>query len=83
MAEDAEKLRSAVQADATLEVSVDLPRQEVRFGQQRIAAKMPDGPREQLASGRWDTTFELGQAAQAIESTAQALPYFTGFAQRT
>jgi 3-isopropylmalate/(R)-2-methylmalate dehydratase small subunit len=81
-ADDLLALRAAVEADAALDVSVDLPQQEVRFGGKRIAAKMPAGPREQLASGRWDTTFELLEAARAIETTAGALPYFGGFAAR-
>jgi 3-isopropylmalate/(R)-2-methylmalate dehydratase small subunit len=79
-ADDLQTLRTAVQADAGLAVTVDLPQQQVRFGQQHIAARMPAGPREQLASGRWDTTFELLEAAQAIERTAAALPYNQGFA---
>ena len=81
-AADLQLLRTAVQADSALEVSVDLPQQQVRFGQQQIAARMPAGPREQLASGRWDTTLELLSAGQAIESTGAALPYFDGFGMR-
>ena len=78
-AEDVRALGAAVQADAALEVTVDLAAQQVRFGTRRIAATMPDGPREQLLSGRWDTTSELLQARSAIERTATALPYFAGF----
>jgi 3-isopropylmalate/(R)-2-methylmalate dehydratase small subunit len=81
-ADDLLTLRNAVQADAALEVSVDVRQQEVRFGGKRIAAQMPAGPREQLASGRWDTTFELLEAAQAIEKTASGLPYFGAFGAR-
>ena len=40
---------------------------------------MPDGPREQLLSGRWDTTAELLEAVSAIEKTASALPYLSAF----
>jgi hypothetical protein len=53
--------------------------QQVRFGTSSIAATMPDGPREQLVSGRWDTTGELLEGARSIEKTAAALPYFAGF----
>jgi 3-isopropylmalate/(R)-2-methylmalate dehydratase small subunit len=77
--EDVQKLTHAVAADAALEVSVDLQRQEVRFGAGRIAASLPEGPRQQLMSGRWDTTGELLEAAPAIERTASALPYIGSF----
>jgi 3-isopropylmalate/(R)-2-methylmalate dehydratase small subunit len=78
-ASDLQQLAHAVDGDATLEVSVDLQAQAVRFAGKSIPAHMPQGPREQLASGRWDTTFELLEAAPAIERTAAALPYFSGF----
>jgi 3-isopropylmalate/(R)-2-methylmalate dehydratase small subunit len=81
-AEDLQTLRAAVQANAALDVTVDLPQQQVTFDAARIAAHMPAGPREQLASGRWDSTFELLAAAQAIEATGSSLPYFGGFAAR-
>src|SRR5262245_10995087 len=58
-AEDLEKLARAVEADPALELSVDLAKREVRAGSVTIPVQMPDGPREQLMSGRWDTTFEL------------------------
>jgi 3-isopropylmalate/(R)-2-methylmalate dehydratase small subunit len=78
-ADDLAKLSAAVQADPALEVTVDLIAQQVRFGTSSIAATMPDGPREQLVSGRWDTTGELLEGARAIEKTVAALPYFAGF----
>jgi 3-isopropylmalate/(R)-2-methylmalate dehydratase small subunit len=76
---DLQQLARAVSADASLEVSVDLEAQAVRFAGTSIATRMPRGPREQLASGRWDTTFELLEAKAAIERTAATLPYFAGF----
>jgi 3-isopropylmalate/(R)-2-methylmalate dehydratase small subunit len=78
-ADDLAKLSAAVQADPALEITVDLIAQQVRFGTSSIAATMPDGPREQLVSGRWDTTFELLEGVRAIEKTAGALPYFAAF----
>jgi 3-isopropylmalate/(R)-2-methylmalate dehydratase small subunit len=76
---DLQQLSAAVQADPELTVTVDVAKQEVRFGGRRIAAKIPDGPREQLVSGRWDTTGELLAEPQRIADTAKALPYFGGF----
>jgi 3-isopropylmalate/(R)-2-methylmalate dehydratase small subunit len=78
-ASDLSQLAKAVQDDATLVISVDLDAQEVRFGQRSIAAKMADAPREQLTSGRWDTTGELLEDVAKIDKTASALPYFAGW----
>jgi 3-isopropylmalate/(R)-2-methylmalate dehydratase small subunit len=76
---DLQKLTAAVQADPALEVTVDLVAQQTRFGGSAITAGMPDGPREQLVSGRWDTTGELLEGARTIARTAGGLPYFGGF----
>jgi 3-isopropylmalate/(R)-2-methylmalate dehydratase small subunit len=78
--DDLARLIAAVQADANLEVEVDVDKQEVRFGGQRIAATLPGGAREQLVTGRWDTTAELLAEPGKIAKTASALPYFGGFA---
>ena len=78
-ATDLQALSSAVSADPALVVSVDLQSQQVHFKDRTIAARMPDGPREQLVSGRWDTTAELLAAVNDVTRTARALPYFGGF----
>ena len=61
-------------------VSVDVDKQEVRFGDRTIKAAMPDGPRKQLVAGTWDSTAVLLDAGAAIEATAAKLPYVSGFA---
>ncbi len=78
-AEDVQKLMTAVAADRALEVTVDLAKLEVRFGAERIAAGMPDGPREQLLSGRWDSTAELLEGKAKVAQAAATLPYFDGW----
>jgi len=80
-AADAQALAQAVNADPALVVRVDLPAQQVQFGGRTIVARMPDGPREQLMSGRWDTTAELLEAVKDVTRTAKSLPYFGGFGQ--
>jgi 3-isopropylmalate/(R)-2-methylmalate dehydratase small subunit len=80
-ATDLQALAKAVSEDPALEVRVDLSAQQVQFGGRTIVARMPDGPREQLVSGRWDTTAELLEAVEDVTRTAKALPYFGGFGQ--
>jgi hypothetical protein len=40
-------------------VVVDVEKQEVRFGDRVIKATVPDGPRNQLVAGTWDSTAVL------------------------
>jgi hypothetical protein len=44
-----------------------------------FAAQIPDGTREQLLEGSWNATSVLLDAGDAIERTAQRLPYVGGF----
>lgn len=78
-AADLQSVTAAVQADAALEVSVDLDQLQVRFGTQSVSCEIAAGPREQLASGRWDTTGELIDDPARIAQTAATLPYFAGW----
>ena len=41
---------------------------------------MPEGARSQLTEGTWNATAVLLEAGDAIERTADALPYVAGFA---
>jgi 3-isopropylmalate/(R)-2-methylmalate dehydratase small subunit len=76
---DLEWLQRAVSRAPQETVTVDVEKQEVRFGDRVIKATMPDGPRNQLVAGTWDSTAVLLEAGAAIETTAKKLPYATGF----
>ena len=76
---DLEWLQKAVERDPKGVVTVDVAKQEVRFGDRTIKATVPDGPRNQLVNGTWDSTAVLLDAGQAIEATAAKLPYVKGF----
>jgi len=60
-------------------LTVDVERQEVRFAGRTIKAAIPEGSRNILADGSWNTTGVLLEAGSAIEATAQRLPYVKGF----
>jgi len=77
--EDIEWLQKAVSRDPQKPVTVDVERQEVRFGDRVIKAAIPDGPRNQLVGGTWDSTAVLLEAGAAIEATARKLPYVKGY----
>ena len=76
---DLEWLQKAIGRSPQEPVVVDVEKQEVRFGDRVIRATVPDGPRNQLVAGTWDSTAVLLEAGAAIEGTAKKLPYVTGF----
>jgi hypothetical protein len=51
----------------------------VRFGDRVISAKVPDGPRNQLVNGTWDSTAVLLKAGAASEATVKRLAYVSGY----
>jgi 3-isopropylmalate/(R)-2-methylmalate dehydratase small subunit len=77
--EDLEWLQRAIGRSPQEPVVVDVERQQVRFGDRVITATVPDGPRNQLVGGTWDSTAVLLEADTAIEATAKKLPYVVGY----
>jgi 3-isopropylmalate/(R)-2-methylmalate dehydratase small subunit len=76
---DLEWLQKAIGRSPQEPVVVDVEKQEVRFGDRVIRATVPDGPRNQLVGGTWDSTAVLLDAGAAIETTARTLPYVAGY----
>jgi 3-isopropylmalate/(R)-2-methylmalate dehydratase small subunit len=76
---DLEWLQKAISLAPKDTLSVDVDKQEVRLGDRVIKATVPDGPRNQLVAGTWDSTAVLLEAGAAIEATAGKLPYVKGF----
>jgi len=76
---DLEWLQKAISLAPKDPVSVDVEKQEIRFGDRVIKATIPDAPRNQLVGGTWDSTAVLLEAGGAIEATAGKLPYVAGW----
>jgi 3-isopropylmalate/(R)-2-methylmalate dehydratase small subunit len=77
--DDVEWLLREVEKHPREALDVDVERQEVRFRGRTIRARIPDGARHQLVSGSWNAMGMLLDAGEAIERTARALPYVSGF----
>jgi 3-isopropylmalate/(R)-2-methylmalate dehydratase small subunit len=77
--DDLEWLQKGISRSPQQSVTVDVEKQEVHFGDRVIKATIPDGPRNQLVGGTWDSTAVLLEAGAAIEATAKRLPYVSGF----
>ncbi|MDX2021341.1 MAG: 3-isopropylmalate dehydratase small subunit [Deltaproteobacteria bacterium] len=74
-----EALQSAVEAAASLQVTVDLNSKTITCGDKTFPFDMPEGPRQQFLEGRWDSSAELLANASKIAQTASKLPYFNDF----
>ena len=77
--EDIEWLQRAIGRLPQTPITVDVEKQEVRFGDRVIKATVPDGARHQLVAGTWDSTAVLLEAGEKIEATAGKLPYVKGY----
>lgn len=73
---DIAKLRDAVEADPSLEVTIDVETLKVRAANGiEFPVTMPDSAREALVSGRWDPIQELLDNEKSIEAKARQLHY--------
>jgi 3-isopropylmalate/(R)-2-methylmalate dehydratase small subunit len=78
---DLAALFDAVELDPAQEVVVDLAALTVACRAGTFPASIPEGARSQLLGGTWNATAVLLEAGPAIERTASALPYVSGFAR--
>lgn len=74
-AEGIEALAAAVEADPSLEITIDVAAEEVRYGDQRLPVTLPASAREAFISGQWDPIGELLDGAEAVAETVAKLPY--------
>lgn len=73
--EDSQELQSMIEADPSVEVTVDLEASEVRAAGKTFKATLPAGARGQFLEGTWDAMAELVSGIESVKSTASALPY--------
>jgi 3-isopropylmalate/(R)-2-methylmalate dehydratase small subunit len=79
--DDLDALMNAIEARPGQTVTVDVAARSVTCDVGTFAAQIPDGTRQQLLEGSWNATAVLLDAGDAIERTAQRLPYVAGFAE--
>jgi 3-isopropylmalate/(R)-2-methylmalate dehydratase small subunit len=73
--EDIAKIAAAIEKEPSVQVVVDVAKQEVRFGAQAVPANVRSAARDALINGRWDPIGELLDGAAATSATAAKLPY--------
>jgi 3-isopropylmalate/(R)-2-methylmalate dehydratase small subunit len=73
---DITKLREAIEADPSTEVTIDVDKLRVTTsGGLDFPVTMPDSARDALVSGRWDPIQELLDNEKAIDTKARELHY--------
>lgn len=72
---DIAKIAAAIEANPQLEVTIDVAKQEIRFGRDSVKAAVRDSARDALVNGRWDAIGELLDGLPSAKSAAAKLPY--------
>ncbi len=72
---DIKALAASVEADPTLEITVDVEKCRVFFGAENFPVVIPDTARDGLISGQWDPIAELLESASQVASTAANVGY--------
>jgi 3-isopropylmalate/(R)-2-methylmalate dehydratase small subunit len=76
---DLEKLMDSVSLEPEQELDLDLDAQTLRYRGGELPVTIAPGTRKQLLEGTWHATAVLLDAGDAIEQTAERLPYVTGY----
>lgn len=69
------KLAGAIQADPSLEVTIDVENAQVRAGDDVFAATLRESAQHALLGGHWDPIAELLEGQKEIEKVAERLSY--------
>ncbi len=76
---DLVKLAAAIEANPTLEITVDLQKLRVSAGGLSFSVTMPESARDALVTGQWDYLGRLLSAADLVQAHAKEIPYLSGF----
>lgn len=76
---DLARLAAAVEANPSLEVTVDLTTLTVKAGEISFSVVMPDSARDALVTGQWDYLGRLLSAADEVTAHAKKIPYINSF----
>jgi len=77
--EDLTKLTAAIEAESTLEFTLDLNALTLIFGGETVSVTMPASARSLLTNGQFDALAQLLARKDDIVTTASKLPYLNSF----
>ena len=78
-AEDVKMLQSVVENNPSQPVEIDIVSRKLSHGEKDVLVNIPDGVREQLVQGTWDSLGQLIDASDQVVATAKGLPYTSNF----
>lgn len=73
--EDIARIVAAVEKNPQVEITLDVAKQEIRFGNESVKASIRDSAQDALVNGRWDAIGELLDGREDVAKTAKNLPY--------
>ncbi|MBK1879422.1 3-isopropylmalate dehydratase small subunit [Pelagicoccus mobilis] len=73
--EDIAKISAAVEADPSVEITMDVENLQIRFGEESVPAVLRESAQVALAAGKFDMIGELKEAEAEISAVAAKLPY--------
>jgi 3-isopropylmalate/(R)-2-methylmalate dehydratase small subunit len=73
--ETIEALQRWVEANPDADIAVDVAAETVTYGDTEVDVTVDRAQREALVEGNWDTTALMNANQQAIQATADSLPY--------
>ena len=74
-----EWIMEQVEADPTLELTIDVEAETATVGDEVVDVTINDSQREALLQGIWDTTALMKSYMDEVEATADRLPYLNDF----
>ena len=77
--DDAAEIQSAVEADPTMEFTVDVDSRTLGSGSRQWPLSIPDAVRDGLVSGTWDAIGELVGNPAEVRRVHDSLPYVRSF----
>ena len=77
--ETVEWIMEQVEADPTLELTIDVEEETATVGDESVDVTINDSQREALLQGIWDTTALMKSYMDEVEQTADQLPYLNDF----
>ncbi|TWT51527.1 3-isopropylmalate dehydratase small subunit [Thalassoglobus neptunius] len=76
-----ERIAAAVSANPKLELELNLPKNELTFGEEVISVEMPQSAHEALTTGKWDFLAQLLDRHPSIKEKLESLPYVKEFVE--
>ncbi len=74
-----EDLAAVIESEPQTEITVDLEKREVHYGDKSFAIEIPESARSALTSGQWDFLSQLLEGKEGITTCAKGLPYLCNF----